>query len=481
MEGATRTETFMPTLTRLNGPGKPLLKTIGKGEVPAHSSQHQPVCSSTMSDSDADVMRLPESSEDEQELVDAKPTSTRVHSTSAPSPKRKREPARPTRASKRPRLQNDAGIDALPAKTQDPPVSSQHTPMADALFSQPSQKKRPTFANRHKSQVGMEGVGRGRSAAKAAGIDLTDVKERDTSPPKKARAFAGDDAFVHEEEHVSTKPLTLVSLADEEEVDSSNSTSATQLHTFEGTPEPDTRSKHSSSPPTSPEVVDVDDIAEEVTKREEVSATVTCPVCREEVDRSSLASAENAPRLFSLKKQQEFCRSHRFHKAESVRKERNYPMIDWQVLSLERIPKHIPHLQQVLRREAKCYYLDQLEAKVTKAKGNRKAIRQYLTEEVLDIAKAGYYGPKGIGIMMDSVTSELSKDLTEMLTDKFVRSAGMGGFVTAVLVPELTLRLVMDDMNIHDEALARKVLDDSTEIGLLLNADDDHIEHRLLE
>ena len=431
-----------------------------------------------MSDFDADVMRSPQSSEDEQDLATVKPDDTPNYSTSPPSPKRKREPARATRASKRMKLQNDAGVEPLSATPQCPPTASQKADLFEMLSSQSSQKRRGTFANRHKAQGGTNRSARAIPDGKGAKIDLRDAEERDFSPPKDARAFEADDTFVQQEEEISRKPLTLVALPEDEEMDSSASTSATALQRFEATPEPDDpqATKLFSSPPTSPEIVDVDDIVEVVTQQEQESATIVCPVCHKEVDRTSVDAAKKAPRLLPMKKQQDFCRSHRSREAESVRKACSYPVIDWQVLSLERIPTQIPHLKQVLRREAKCSYLDQLEAKVMKAKGNRKAIRQYLTEGVLDIAKAGYYGPRGTGIMMDSVTSELSKDLTKMLSDKIVRSVGIGGFVTAVLVPELTLRLVMDDMNIHDEAAARKVLDDSTELGLLLNPDDDHLE-----
>ena len=68
-----------------------------------------------------------------------------------------------------------------------------------------------------------------------------------------------------------------------------------------------------------------------------------------------------------------------------------------------------------------------------------------------------------------------------MLGDKLVRACGLGNYAAAVLVPELTLRLVMDDLETTDEVVARRVLDESTEIGLLLNPDNDSVEQRTLD
>lgn len=57
-------------------------------------------------------------------------------------------------------------------------------------------------------------------------------------------------------------------------------------------------------------------------------------------------------------------------------------------------------------------------------------------------------------------------------TDKLISAAGVSGFVQAVLVPELVVMLVKDDMHV-DEEQARVILEDSTEIGHLLNEEED--------
>jgi len=49
--------------------------------------------------------------------------------------------------------------------------------------------------------------------------------------------------------------------------------------------------------------------------------------------------------------------------------------------------------------------------------------------------------------------------------------------VTVVLVPELTVMLVKDDMSLENDEEARAVLKESSNIGDLLNKEeDDHVE-----
>lgn len=59
-------------------------------------------------------------------------------------------------------------------------------------------------------------------------------------------------------------------------------------------------------------------------------------------------------------------------------------------------------------------------------------------------------------------------------TDTLIKAAGVSGFVQSVMVPELTVMLVKDDMDIED-ADARQVMRDSTEIGNLINEQPDDI------
>lgn len=59
--------------------------------------------------------------------------------------------------------------------------------------------------------------------------------------------------------------------------------------------------------------------------------------------------------------------------------------------------------------------------------------------------------------------------------DKVVKAAGAAAYAQAVLVPELTVLLIKEDMNV-DSQDARQILRESTDIGLRLNpAEQDQI------
>ncbi|KAK5260578.1 hypothetical protein LTR40_003915 [Exophiala xenobiotica] len=165
--------------------------------------------------------------------------------------------------------------------------------------------------------------------------------------------------------------------------------------------------------------------------------------------------------------------------AKELWEQRCYPDVDWEELEKSRIPAHLHSLKKLINRQTSSVYLDELDKKVKAAKGNQKAIRQYLREGVVEVAKPGYYGPKGTRIMVTAITEALTETLKEALqSDAVLRTAGVGGYVSAVLVPALTLRLVMEDMLLADDDVVegRRVLEESTNIGVLLNPDDDHIE-----
>ena len=202
------------------------------------------------------------------------------------------------------------------------------------------------------------------------------------------------------------------------------------------------------------------------------AATSRCPLCHSKVDQLHLETF-NFGRRLNIRDQQRFCQEHKYRDAEKLRQEKGYPSIDWLALMNERVPKHVTLLTDILKRTLPSYYRDQLDAAMTEAK-SRKGLQRYLTEGVVDIVRTGYYGPKGAKIMGRVIIEHMSDVLKqELKRDKVARAAGVGGYVNAVLVPELAVRLVMEDMLLEDEQEARDVLSESSNVGILLNADDD--------
>lgn len=198
-----------------------------------------------------------------------------------------------------------------------------------------------------------------------------------------------------------------------------------------------------------------------------------CDICKRRVERSLFRDLCAKYKGTGIRRRQRICAAHKKRKAERAWKENGYPTIDWQQLEADRIPRHLPHLNNVLRRKAPSFYRTELDA--VEQKGRRK-LHDYLKDGVIYIAKQGYYGPRGAGVMGHAITTTMENELAAQLkTDKVVRAAGFGGYVSAVLVPELMIELVKEDMRVTTSEEARKILEQSTEDGALINGDDDEV------
>jgi hypothetical protein len=204
---------------------------------------------------------------------------------------------------------------------------------------------------------------------------------------------------------------------------------------------------------------------------------ILCPVCEKPVHDSVTLFVPDNLRTLPFQQQQKFCSRHQVADAKEEWDKRGYPKkIYWDELEDFRIREKLPSLKMVISRQTPCFYLSELDAEIKAAKGNRRKIRNYLNDGLINVAKAGYYGPKGARIMTNAVTASLTETLNKaLLSDSALKAAGVGAYVSAVLVPELTLRLVMDDMNLKTAKEGRRVLDESTDMGVLLNPDDDQV------
>lgn len=185
-------------------------------------------------------------------------------------------------------------------------------------------------------------------------------------------------------------------------------------------------------------------------------------------------------RKLTIPKLQSLCRTHRIRDAQITWKQRDYPFITsetWSVLP-DRVSKHISYLSSVLRRKKPSYYLTHLDDAIASARGSQKAINTYFNVTALSLIHHGYYGPKGSKIVGQTLLGDktLEKALGKQnKNDKNMRIAGIGRLVDSVLVPEVLMRLAGEDMGVQDEE-ARKILEESSYLGVLLCGDDDEID-----
>ncbi|TDZ26120.1 hypothetical protein Cob_v001137 [Colletotrichum orbiculare MAFF 240422] len=187
-------------------------------------------------------------------------------------------------------------------------------------------------------------------------------------------------------------------------------------------------------------------------------AAARCPVCNEAVDKGLLDSFSKGGRMKILK-QIEFCRRHKKKSAEDAWTSRGYPRIDWDDLST-RVTDHYDFLEEIINGRQSHY--GALLTNTVKEGKNRTLLK---AEGSLT---PGYYGPRGLREIADNIVTHFSSSLRKRaVDDRLISSRGTTGFVEAVLVPEVTVKLICEDMKVGP-VQARTILEESRWVGDML-------------
>lgn len=185
-----------------------------------------------------------------------------------------------------------------------------------------------------------------------------------------------------------------------------------------------------------------------------------CPMCHDLVDPELLEKHSDRGRM-NIRKQTAFCRMHKRRTALNSGTARGYPTIDWSTME-SRFTKHEDFLREILEGSRPSHYVSLLKEKVESGK-NRTLLK---TD---DSVTPGYYGPRGLRFMTDFIMRRLSSVIRKRaVEDRLISARSYTGYVQAVLVPELAVRLVVEDMGVGDKE-ARDILRDSIEVGELLH------------
>ncbi|KAJ5106496.1 hypothetical protein N7456_003171 [Penicillium angulare] len=200
-----------------------------------------------------------------------------------------------------------------------------------------------------------------------------------------------------------------------------------------------------------------------------------CPMCKSEVDPEMLKQFQAQPKQ-RLREQQRFCASHKQDTATKEWQAQGYPEINWNAFE-ERLQRHYPDLEKYLNVEAPSYYRNILDS----AQKSGQALRLSLTGNSIEAISCGYYGTKGAQKMqvensrLDAVMHRFSVKLRRLAKDdSLVTKVGVVGYAQSVLVPELALRLIMEDMNVQTD-VAREIMRESIDIGQKLNPQQDDV------
>ncbi|KAL2155100.1 hypothetical protein VTH82DRAFT_3776 [Thermothelomyces myriococcoides] len=191
------------------------------------------------------------------------------------------------------------------------------------------------------------------------------------------------------------------------------------------------------------------------------SPVPACPLCKAEVPRAVLDGFKAAHPRMTVSDMRRFCEQHKRRSARETWVARGYPDIDWQRLD-GRMAAHHAALRRILEGGAPSHY-GALFRDAVRSGRNRTLLRSDAN------LTPGYYGLRGLRAMTENLIGEFSALLRRRaVEDRLVSARGYTAYLQAVLVPELAVRLIMEDLGV-DEEEARKVLAESSAVGELLN------------
>ncbi|KAH6853444.1 RTC4-like domain-containing protein [Chaetomium sp. MPI-CAGE-AT-0009] len=198
-----------------------------------------------------------------------------------------------------------------------------------------------------------------------------------------------------------------------------------------------------------------------LTDLEVASPTPVCPLCNKEVDQALLDEFKAGQGRMTVAGMRRFCEQHRRRTARETWVQKGYPDIEWPRLD-RRIAQHYGFLRRILADGEPCHHGDLFRDAVLAGR-NRTLLQSDAN------LTPGYYGIRGLRAMTENLICEFAALLRKRsVEDRLIAARGHTMYLQAVLVPELAVRLIMEDMGVGVEE-ARKILTESSDIGELLN------------
>ena len=206
----------------------------------------------------------------------------------------------------------------------------------------------------------------------------------------------------------------------------------------------------------------------------EEDEAASCPLCHSPLDPDTHRAFWNG-RDKTVKNQALFCHTHRAAAARAAYAAEGYPPIDWALLPA-RIKAHRMALFRILTDETPSrfralYAPLALTGKAAAVPSHRTlhllppSLRAQLDDD--PAVHPGYYGARGRRLIAESVMSLLHAEIKRS-ADPVVLTSGPASFVQAVMVPEVAVRLIMEDLTCDAEH-AEEVRERTYEMGVLLH------------
>lgn len=188
----------------------------------------------------------------------------------------------------------------------------------------------------------------------------------------------------------------------------------------------------------------------------------TCKFCRQ-----PLPSGFKEPPPTAARGRIAYCQRHENATILEKGRTKGYPCSTDFTALRKRLITMLPFIKKIINNPSKSEFMMRLR----KGAKGRNAAQPMTMIDLFDECQPGYYGPRGSELISDVVLKELGDYIRENnnLYEDLKFCGGVTGYIQSVVVPEVGLRLIMEDMEISkDEARTR--MKESVAYGGIINA-----------
>jgi RTC4-like domain len=185
-----------------------------------------------------------------------------------------------------------------------------------------------------------------------------------------------------------------------------------------------------------------------------------CPFCRKNLPTDFRETPPTATRA-----RLGYCQRHENHSTLREGKGKGYPEEFDFIKIRSRIKKLLPEIRESLDEES--VVLKTLQSKTK----HRNAATPMSLFHTLDYTQPGYYGARGASLITEIILENMGDEIRHKngLMEGLRFCGGVTGYISSVIVPEVGIRLIMDDLKVDWEN-ARKIMKESIAYGAVINA-----------
>lgn len=168
----------------------------------------------------------------------------------------------------------------------------------------------------------------------------------------------------------------------------------------------------------------------------------------------------------SLRARYGYCLRHENASTLMTGRQKGYPSsIDFETLR-NRIQDLKPTIRKILDSAEESPFLVDLKKRVSRRTAAQPMIRIKLFQD----SQPGYYGPRGTELISEMMMKKFGTYIRsrDNLSDGVDFCGGVTGYISSVIVPEVGVRLIMEDMKVNWKE-AREVMKESVTYGNVIN------------